>query len=169
MSPKDKGLYARYCTNTGRFLQTIIEEAEHMCISNSESKYFNVLLTTNIHLFHIYDESILPKKIIPNSILNWSLNAINLLANPIDWITPATINSTVKLNELIQSIWGKNMNCCIIDKTGHDHAPVITIKILLPDDTQFIGYGINQKLARKDAAIHAITYIESSVLILRIT
>ena len=65
-------------------------------------------------------------------------------------------NPIVELAEKIQKRFGANIETRVINKTGADHCPVITVEIELPNGDIFTASGINQKEAKQKAAREAL-------------
>lgn len=60
------------------------------------------------------------------------------------------------LGKWIQANTGENITYDIIKKVGPDHAPTITVKIVLPDGKEFTGTGSKKQLAANNAAEKAM-------------
>jgi len=69
-------------------------------------------------------------------------------------------NPIVTLAERVQKEFGENIKTRVIDKTGPDHCPTITVEIELPDGTVYRSSGSNQKDAKKIAARYALEHYE---------
>ena len=65
-------------------------------------------------------------------------------------------NPIVELAELVQRQYGKNIETRVINKTGADHCPVITVEIELPNGEIFTASGKNKKEAKQKAAREAL-------------
>lgn len=68
-------------------------------------------------------------------------------------------NKTTELNLLCQKLFGKNIKTEVINKEGPDHAPIITAKVILPNETSYEGSGANKILAKENASIKALNKI----------
>jgi dsRNA-specific ribonuclease len=65
---------------------------------------------------------------------------------------PINENPIIQLGELVQKKYGENMGTEVINKTGADHCPQITVKITLPTGDCEIATAGNQREAKKIAA-----------------
>lgn len=65
-------------------------------------------------------------------------------------------NPIIELAELVQRQYGKNIETRVINKTGADHCPVITVEIELPNGDIFTASGKNKKEAKQKAAREAL-------------
>jgi len=65
-------------------------------------------------------------------------------------------NIITELSELMQRMYGKNIETRVINKQGPDHCPVITVKIILPNGKVYEASGKNKKEAKQKAAQNAL-------------
>ena len=65
-------------------------------------------------------------------------------------------NPIIELAEKIQKRFGANIETRVINKTGADHCPVITVEIELPNGEIFTASGKNKKEAKQKAARKAL-------------
>lgn len=70
-------------------------------------------------------------------------------------------NPIVELAEYCQSVFKQSILTEVLGKTGPDHNPVVEVQITLPDSTEFIAKGANQKIAKQTAAIKALAYLKN--------
>jgi len=61
-------------------------------------------------------------------------------------------NPIVELAEKIQKRFGANIETRVINKTGADHCPIITVEIELPNGLIIEASGKNKKEAKQKAA-----------------
>lgn len=71
-------------------------------------------------------------------------------------------NPIVQLAELIQKLYGKNIETRVTGKTGADHAPTVSVEIELPDGRIFEASGINKRIAKQAAAEKALSELNKS-------
>jgi dsRNA-specific ribonuclease len=69
-------------------------------------------------------------------------------------------NPIQKLGELVQRKFRASMTTEVIDKDGEDHCPTIFVKITLPNGKEFKAHGLNQREAKKVAALEALAYLK---------
>jgi len=62
------------------------------------------------------------------------------------------LNPIIKLAELVQKQFGKNIETRVIGKTGADHMPTVSVEIKLPNGVTFEAYGTNKRIAKQKAA-----------------
>ena len=67
-------------------------------------------------------------------------------------------NIITELSELMQRMYGKNIETRVINKEGADHCPVITVEIQLPNDRVYKASGKNKKEAKQKAAQKAFDH-----------
>ena len=65
-------------------------------------------------------------------------------------------NPIIKHEKKIQKRFGANIETRVINKTGADHCPVITVEIELPNGKIFTASGKNKKEAKQKAAREAL-------------
>jgi CRISPR/Cas system-associated endonuclease Cas1 len=65
-------------------------------------------------------------------------------------------NPIVELAEKCQRIFRESMVTRVTGKTGADHNPTITVEIELPNGKIYKASGINQKIAKQEAAEKAL-------------
>jgi dsRNA-specific ribonuclease len=68
-------------------------------------------------------------------------------------------NPIVELAEKCQKKFRKSMVTRVTGKEGADHNPTITVEIELPNGKKYLGSGINQKIAKQNAAEEALKEI----------
>lgn len=61
-------------------------------------------------------------------------------------------NPIIKLGELTQRCYGKNIETEVIGKTGADHCPVVKVRITMPNGEYEEATGSNKKVAKQEAA-----------------
>ena len=65
---------------------------------------------------------------------------------------PSNENPIIRLGELVQKIYGENIETEVLSVLGDDHCPLVTVKITLPDGDYETASAGNQKVAKKIAA-----------------
>ena len=65
-------------------------------------------------------------------------------------------NKIVELAEKCQRIFRESMVTRVTAKTGADHNPTITVEIELPNGNVYTASGMNQKMAKQEAAQKAL-------------
>ena len=63
-----------------------------------------------------------------------------------------TGNPIIQLGELVQKIYGENIETEVLSVLGDDHCPLVTVRITLPDGDYETASAGNQKVAKKIAA-----------------
>lgn len=63
-----------------------------------------------------------------------------------------TGNPIIQLGELVQKIYGENIETEVLSVLGDDHCPLVTVRITLPDGEYETASAGNQKIAKKIAA-----------------
>ena len=61
-------------------------------------------------------------------------------------------NPIIRLGELVQKIYGENIETEVLSVLGDDHCPLVTVRITLPDGEYETASAGNQKIAKKIAA-----------------
>ena len=61
-------------------------------------------------------------------------------------------NPIIRLGELVQKMYGENIETEVLSVLGYDHCPLVTVKITLPDGEYETASAGNQKVAKKIAA-----------------
>ncbi|PIN27556.1 putative dsRNA-binding protein [Prevotella intermedia] len=61
-------------------------------------------------------------------------------------------NPIIRLVELTQRCYGKNIETEVIGKTGADHFPVVKVRITMPNGEYEEATGSNKKVAKQKAA-----------------
>ena len=61
-------------------------------------------------------------------------------------------NPIIRLGELVQKMYGENIETEVLSVLGDDHCPLVTVRITLPDGEYEIASAGNQKVAKKIAA-----------------
>lgn len=61
-------------------------------------------------------------------------------------------NPIIRLGELTQRCYGKNIETEVIGKTGADHCPVVKVRITMPNGEYEEATGNNKKVAKQKAA-----------------
>lgn len=69
-------------------------------------------------------------------------------------------NPIVELSEIIQRMYGENLEFSKPIKEGADHCPRITVTLTLPNGKEFTATSTNQKLARQAAAKIALAELK---------
>lgn len=67
-----------------------------------------------------------------------------------------TQNPVSKLGEIIQKMYGKNIETHVVSKTGPDHNPKLEVEVLLPNGKKYNGISSNRKKAACVAAEKAL-------------
>ena len=65
-------------------------------------------------------------------------------------------NPIIDLAETVQGVYGESIITRVTGKTGPDHNPIVSVEIELPDGRIFSAQGINQRMAKQDAAKKAL-------------
>ncbi|MDR1652889.1 MAG: hypothetical protein LBS01_04455 [Prevotellaceae bacterium] len=73
-------------------------------------------------------------------------------------------NPIIELAEKCQSIWGKPIITEVTGKTGQDHCPIISVKIMLPNGRIFVSSAGNQKAAKAKAATNALFILNNKII-----
>jgi len=68
-------------------------------------------------------------------------------------------NPIVELAELVQRLYGANIETRVTGKTGADHMPTVNIEIELPDGRVFEASGTNKRNAKQKAAECALNFL----------
>lgn len=71
-------------------------------------------------------------------------------------------NPIVKLGETVQKLYGGSIKTEVLDVVGKSHNPVVTVRVTLPDGASFEASGMNQKEAKKIAAVEALDYLHNN-------
>lgn len=66
-------------------------------------------------------------------------------------------NPIIKLAELVQRQFGKNIETRVTGKTGAEHMPIVSVEIELPDGRTFAASGTNKRIAKRKAAEIALS------------
>ncbi len=61
-------------------------------------------------------------------------------------------NPIIRLGELVQKIYGENIETEVLSVLGDDHCPLVTVRITLPDGEYETASAGNKKVAKKIAA-----------------
>ena len=61
-------------------------------------------------------------------------------------------NPIIRLGELVQKIYGENIETEVLSVLGDDHCPLVTVRITLPNGDYETASASNQKVAKKIAA-----------------
>ena len=61
-------------------------------------------------------------------------------------------NPIIRLGELVQKIYGENIETEVLSVLGDDHCPLVTVRITLPNGDYETASAGNQKVAKKIAA-----------------
>lgn len=69
-----------------------------------------------------------------------------------------TPNPIIELSLVCQKLYKSNIETFVIDKSGPDHEPVITVKIVLPNGKEYTASGKNKAEAKQAAAIEALKF-----------
>ena len=69
-------------------------------------------------------------------------------------------NPIVELAEKVQKKFRESMVTRVVGKEGADHNPTITVEIELPDGRIYKASGINQKIAKQEAAKKALAELK---------
>ena len=65
---------------------------------------------------------------------------------------PSNENPIIRLGELVQKIYGENIETEVLSVLGDDHCPLVTVRITLPDGEYETASAGNKKVAKKIAA-----------------
>lgn len=65
---------------------------------------------------------------------------------------PSNENPIIRLGELVQKLYGENIETEVLSVLGDDHCPLVTVRITLPDGDYETASAGNQKVAKKIAA-----------------
>ena len=65
---------------------------------------------------------------------------------------PSNENPIIRLGELVQKLYGENIETEVLSVLGDDHCPLVTVRITLPDGEYETASAGNQKVAKKIAA-----------------
>ena len=65
-------------------------------------------------------------------------------------------NPIIELSERCQRMFRESMVTRVVGKTGADHNPTITVEIELPNGNVYTASGMNQKIAKQEAAEKAL-------------
>mgnify|MGYP000985640097 CR=1 FL=1 len=65
---------------------------------------------------------------------------------------PSNENPIIRLGELVQKIYGENIETEVLSVLGDDHCPLVTVRITLPNGEYETASAGNQKVAKKIAA-----------------
>ena len=65
---------------------------------------------------------------------------------------PSNENPIIRLGELVQKIYGENIETEVLSVLGDDHCPLVTVKITLPNGDYETASAGNKKVAKKIAA-----------------
>ncbi len=65
-------------------------------------------------------------------------------------------NPISELNLKCQKLFGKSILTRVVNKSGADHCPTITVEIELPNAEVYSASGLNQKEAKQQAALAAL-------------
>lgn len=137
---------------------TISHDSTHVYMS---SKWWGTVKNSLFTLDGMRGSTKLPKhgKVELNKIVEYSPkgpivdvhkhNKVNLTKKPEE-------TSLQFLGRYIQAKTGDSISYGVINKTGPDHAPTITVKLILPGNQEFTGKGSNKKFAANDAAEKAL-------------
>ena len=66
--------------------------------------------------------------------------------------TQGTGNPIIQLGELVQKLYGENIETEVLSVLGDAHCPLVTVRITLPDGEYETASAGNQKVAKKIAA-----------------
>ena len=83
------------------------------------------------------------------------LSNLNLLT-PKKIITMENQNAVSKLNEIMQKMHGTNITTEVVSKSGSDHNPTLTVKVILPTGAEYLGKSSNRKKAAVVASEKAL-------------
>lgn len=61
-------------------------------------------------------------------------------------------NPIIRLGELVQKMYGENIETEVLSVLGYDHCPLVTVRITLPNGEYETASACNQKVAKKIAA-----------------
>ena len=61
-------------------------------------------------------------------------------------------NPIIRLGELVQKMYGENIETEVLSVLGDDHCPLVTVRITLPDGEYETASAGNKKVAKKIAA-----------------
>ena len=65
---------------------------------------------------------------------------------------PSNENPIIRLGELVQKLYGENIETEVLSVLGDDHCPLVTVRITLPDGEYETASAGNKKVAKKIAA-----------------
>ena len=65
---------------------------------------------------------------------------------------PSNENPIIRLGELVQKIYGENIETEVLSVLGDDHCPLVTVRVTLPNGEYETASAGNQKVAKKIAA-----------------
>jgi len=82
------------------------------------------------------------------------LSNLNLLT--LNLKTMGNQNAVSKLNEIMQKMHGANITTEVVSKSGSDHNPTLTVKVILPTGAEYLGKSSNRKKAAVVASEKAL-------------
>ena len=65
-------------------------------------------------------------------------------------------NPIIKLAEICQKVYGKNIETKVTGKKGADHMPTVSVAITLPNGNIYRASGSNKRIAKRAAAENAL-------------
>jgi CRISPR/Cas system-associated endonuclease Cas1 len=84
------------------------------------------------------------------------LQNLNLLTSNLNLNKMENQNAVSKLNEIMQKLHGANITTEVVSKSGSDHNPTLTVKVIHPTGAEYLGKSSNRKKAAVVASEKAL-------------